>query len=100
MGIMDHYFANQVASQLESIHRQFRSMETPKGIVSAASFISLPCSEERQLCLKVAEDGGSQDFVSLGVYDDLHKPVPRPFSMARSTFVQSDGIRFTFVGVR
>ena len=30
MGIMDHYFANQVACQFHSIHREFRSTETPK----------------------------------------------------------------------
>jgi hypothetical protein len=30
IGIMDRYFANQVARQFHSIHREFRSTETPK----------------------------------------------------------------------
>jgi hypothetical protein len=30
IGIMDRYFANQVACQLHGIHRQFGSTETPK----------------------------------------------------------------------
>ena len=30
IGIMDRYFANQVTCQLHSIHREFRSTETPK----------------------------------------------------------------------
>jgi hypothetical protein len=29
-GIMNRYFANQVARQLHSIHREFRSTEAPK----------------------------------------------------------------------
>jgi hypothetical protein len=29
-GIMDRYFANQVACQLHGIHRKFGSTETPK----------------------------------------------------------------------
>jgi hypothetical protein len=28
VGIMDHYFANEVARQLHSIHRELRSTET------------------------------------------------------------------------
>ena len=30
IGIMNRYFANQVTRQLHSIHREFRSTETPK----------------------------------------------------------------------
>jgi hypothetical protein len=30
IGIVDHYFANQVARQLHTIRRQFRSPETPQ----------------------------------------------------------------------
>jgi hypothetical protein len=30
IGIVDHYFANQVACQFHGIHREFRSTEMPK----------------------------------------------------------------------
>jgi hypothetical protein len=41
IGIMDHYFANQVRRQLHSIRREFRSTETPKTIEGTRVFRTL-----------------------------------------------------------